>query len=96
MHKTGKTAIILSLLLTILASSTLSVCSVAENYRWTWDSLNPWNGFESIAFLISYFLHTDYGLSYLFAFFVLCLIGGVFFMFFFYAMKAVEWICRKK
>lgn len=96
MQKTGKTAAILSLLLTILASSTLSLCSVAENYRWTWESLNPWNGFESIAFVISYFLHSGYGLSYLFTFFVLCLIWGVFFMLFFYAMKAVEWICRRK
>lgn len=58
MKKINKPALGISLLILILACSVLSMTSVGENQRFTWDGMNPWNGIEGIAFTVSYFLRT--------------------------------------
>ena len=49
----------ISLLILIIACSVLSMTSVAEEYRYSWVAMNPWNGVEGIAFTIGYFLKTS-------------------------------------
>lgn len=59
MKKINKLALGISLLVLIIACSALSMTSVAENHRFTWDGMNPWNGVEGMAFTVGYFLHTS-------------------------------------
>lgn len=50
--------LIISFIILLVACSALSMSAVASNYRYTWVAMNPWNGVESIAFTVGYFLHT--------------------------------------
>lgn len=58
MKKINKPALLISFLTLTVACSALSISSVAENLRYSWEGINPWNGVEGIAFTISYFLRT--------------------------------------
>lgn len=50
--------LILSFLILVLACSAISMSAVDRAYRFTWTTLNPWNGVEGIAFTLGRFLHT--------------------------------------
>lgn len=65
MRKFNAWAFILSLLVVLVAFSAVSISSVAENDKWALASINPWNGVEGVAFVISYFLRTGLWSTYL-------------------------------
>lgn len=67
--------VLLSILIIAISCSVLSFSSVAENYRWTFETLNPLNGVSSIAFVVSYILHTGIIASYLITTIFLLFIG---------------------
>lgn len=48
----------IAFVLVLVAFSAISISSVAENDRWMLASINPWNGVEGVAFVVSYFLRT--------------------------------------
>lgn len=54
----------IALVLVLVAFSALSISSVAENNRWTLASINPWNGVEAVAYVISYFSRTGLWTTY--------------------------------
>lgn len=46
---------LISFVLVMVACAALSITAAAENDRWAAESVNPLNGIESIAFVVSYF-----------------------------------------
>lgn len=58
MRKRNILSFSIALVFVLVAFSALSISSVAENDRWTLVAINPWNGVEAVAFVISYFLRT--------------------------------------
>lgn len=64
MKRLNRTPLIISLLLVTVACSALSISSVAENNKWALESINPLNGIELMAFVVSYFLRSGAFVSY--------------------------------
>lgn len=70
-----------SLVIVMIACSALSFVSVAENHRWTLSTLNPLNGIESIAFVVSYFSGMGAAASYtITAVILLAISSGLYFL----------------
>ncbi|MEG1553885.1 MAG: hypothetical protein RSB93_01040 [Rikenellaceae bacterium] len=65
MKKINITALLLSLIVLVIACSAISISSAPENYRWACESINPLNGIEAIAFVVSYLLHTGGFITYI-------------------------------
>lgn len=62
--KINKIELLFSFIILIIFCSAISICSAAENSRWTFESINPWNCVQGVSFTISYFLHTGAFISY--------------------------------
>lgn len=75
MKHLNPTLLVISFVIVLIACSALSVSSVAENYRWTLEALNPLSGIEAIAFVISYLLRIGAVGSYTIAICLLLIIG---------------------
>lgn len=64
MKKINKLALLLSFVVLAVAFGILSMTSMPEELRYSWQGINPWNGVEGVAFTVSYFLHTGNGTTY--------------------------------
>lgn len=64
MKHLNRIPLLVSFLLVTVACSGLSISSVAQNHKWALESINPLNGIELMAFVVSYFLRSGAFVSY--------------------------------
>lgn len=65
MKNISKIALLLSFLVLCIMMSVLSMTASAENLRYTWAAINPWNGVEGVAFTIGYYLSMGATVTYI-------------------------------
>lgn len=75
MKNLNKYALLYSFLVLIIAFSALSMSAAPSNMRFTWEGINPWNGFEGLAFTIGYITPVPVWAVYLITIAITLLIG---------------------
>lgn len=95
MKKVNKPVLIVTLGLLVISASAISISSTATNLRCTFDAINPWNGVEAIAFVVSYFLRSGSVATYAIALGLYALFGGAIYLVITRVMAALRSICNK-